>query len=200
MYYYKVKDNLVYKYEVILDDESLDKVRKEIIDKCSVIEHVKMRTKWISFNDKDEFRNFKSTPLPNRFPQFEQNVEFREYEIEYDFYNFPNIIHLIRLLRQGHTNSIQKIENYTDDITDRINKIKAKRREEEHSSIDELNKNQISVNPYCKKLLDCITLNEVAVLPLEEVEKIANFLFHSESKTVQSDLCKKLSLKKDEIY
>lgn len=199
MYYYKAKENLVYKYEVVLDNETLDKIKDEIIDKCSVIEHVKIREKWHPFHDRDEIKNFKSTYIPNKFQKFEQNLESREYDIEYDFYNFPKIIFLIRLLLQGYTNSIQKIENYTDNITDRINKIKAKRREDEHYLIDKLNENQISANIYCKKILDCITLNEVAVLPLEEVEKIANFLCDSEEKTVESDLCKKLLLKKDEL-
>lgn len=199
MYYYKIKDNLVYKYKVVLDNETLDKIKDEIIDKCSVIEHVHTISRWEPLRDTLCIKNHKRTLLPNKYPDRLRNIESCEYDVEYDFYNIPNLIHLIRLLLQGYTSSIQKIENYTDDITDRINKIKARRIEDQQAAIDELNKNQISADIYCKKILDCITLNEVAVLPLEEVEKIANFLCDSEEKTVESDLCKKLLLKKDEL-
>ena len=39
MYYFKIKNNNIYKYNLSFDSEKLKKIRDEIIDNCSMITH-----------------------------------------------------------------------------------------------------------------------------------------------------------------
>jgi len=233
MYYYKVKDNLVYKYSIVLDIKQLHDLKNEIIDKCSFISHKCFKTTK-PLEKSINYRNYKKTKIGIK--AFEMSLhpdicypDEDEYLVEYDYYDFPMLVHYIVDLLSGNTSAIEKIINYKDEInnsdfeekkileeqdklikelSEEISEDISKKLEliaNNHKRImaykkdRELNKNQVPASSYIKKVLNCINMKEVGLMPLKSILDSQKFLEDSKETTTQSDLYKKLTLTKGTI-
>ena len=115
MYYYKTDNEYVIKYDVKIDEERLKLLRLEIIENCSHIIHKHYYTtdRSISY-DYLRVRNYRE--------RFHRTIEYNdfyssdedEYEIEYDYYEFDELVSYIDLLLCGDTSSIDLIINLKD--------------------------------------------------------------------------------------
>ena len=62
MYYYIKREDKIEKYKVVFDKDTLDELRTEIINKCSIIEHIEYTgTRTPNYFDYLKIRNYKST-------------------------------------------------------------------------------------------------------------------------------------------
>lgn len=230
MYYYKVKNNLVYKYNIVLDIKQLHDLKNEIIDKCSFISHKCFKTT----NPVEKcvnYRNYKKTKIgvktyDNPPDTYNHHPDEDEYLVEYDYYDFPMLVHYIVDLLSGNTSAIEKIINYKEDVNgfnleekrvleeqDKLIKELSTETSEDiskkleliannHKRImaykkeRELNKNQVPASSYIKKVLSCINMKEVGIMPLASILESQKFLKDSKETTTESDLYKKLTLTK----
>ena len=122
MYYYKVKDNYVNKYSIVLNIEKLQELKNEIIDNCSVITHHCFKTTRPEENCIN-YRNYKKTKIGvktyNNPPDtYNYKPDEVEYLVECDFYEFPKLVYHIIDLLSGNTSVIEKIINYKDEVND----------------------------------------------------------------------------------
>ena len=115
MYYYKIDNDDIIKYDVKLDEEKLKLLRLEIIDSCSHIIHKHYYTTDTSISfDYLRVRNYKE--------RFHRTIEYNdfyssdedEYEVEYDYYEFDELVNYIDLLLYGDVSSIDLIINLKD--------------------------------------------------------------------------------------
>lgn len=221
MYYYKIKEELIIKYEVKLHIETLKKLRNEIIDRCSYITHKKYTTtqppnKW----DFEHIRNYNEQKVGIRQYNDFYSPSEDEYLVEYDYYEHPRLVSLINSLIKGNISVIDEIK-YTDE--EKIDKEKIlldeqKKLIQDLNMLDseginnqirlltenqekisncykekELNKNQISSNEYICKILSCIKFKEVSSISLEKVLEVQDFF---NSIFIKKELNKTLKLEK----
>ena len=228
MYYYKIKDNLVYKYSIVLDIKQLHDLKNEIIDKCSFISHKCFKTT-NPVEKSINHRNYKKTKIGIKSFEMSLHPDTDEYLVEYDYYDFPMLVHYIVDLLSGNTNAIDKIIKYKEDennldfgekkILEEQDKLIKELATKTSGDISkkleliannhkklmaykkdrELNKNQVPASSYIKKVLSCINMKEVGLMPLTSVLESQKFLKDSKETTTESDLYKKLTLTKGTI-
>ena len=222
MYYYQKENEEIVKYQIILDEDTLKKLRSEIIEKCSLITHKHYKTT----NTPNEFdyehiRNYKE----NKVGVIEYNDFYctreDEYLVEYDYYDHPKLVSQIEELLSGNTKVINELNNpnieYINEeellkeqhkIIKKLNNCKDiskqiellnKNQEKllEYKSQRELNKNQIPVEPYYKKVLDCITMKKVNSISIDIVDEYTNFFMSVSINNADEKVNKVLEKKKN---
>lgn len=224
MYYYKKKGKDIIKYQITLDEELLKKLRFEIIEKCSHIIHINNRVtdsmkpfEW----DFEHIRNYKEKLIGRiEYNDFYSMPE-DEYLVDYDYYEHPSLVTYIDDLLKGDTSSIEKIQKMIDETVDKekilleeqqaiiksLNDINEKDKSKPIKLLNEnqeklleyykekkLNKNQIPASKYKKKVLNCISMEEIEIIPYKAVLEVIKFLCEGNNKTMENDLNKVLKL------
>jgi len=225
MYYYKKKGKDIIKYEVKIDEESLSKIRFQIIQNCSHIEHIKN-----SVTDRMRPNEFDYEHIRNYKEKYIGRIEYNDfysmpedgYEVEYDYYNHPPLVSYIDNLLNGDTSAIEQIEKFKDETIDKekeildeqqeiikkLNNMEEKNKQNqiyllnknqekllEYYKEKELNKNQVPASRYKRKVLNCITLEELEIIPYKTVLEVMRFLASCSDKKMECGLNKVLKLK-----
>lgn len=193
MVYYKDEGDYIYKYDVPYDEDALNALRKNIIDKCSLIEHVEYESDYDPvFNVFDAtIKNFKSQSTGKIKEYFEEDRII--YHYSYDRYNHPYLVKLIDEFMSGDTRSLAKIINYDSskevNIDEKIKKaendIKSTNIDNLRDKLDELdslkslknlNSKRESTDEYYKKLLSFIHFDLISAIKKEDLYKVMEFL------------------------
>ena len=225
MYYYKKKGKDIIKYEVKIDIEKLNKIRFQIINNCSHIQHIKTRV-----TDSCKPKEWDYEHIRNYHEKYEGRIEYNDfysmpedqYLVEYDYYTHPPLIQLIDNLLNGDTSSIEQIEKMKDEnidkekeildeqqnIINKLNTMKEKNKQDqiyllnqsqekllEYYKEKELNRNQVPCIRYKRQVLSCIELKEIEIIPYKTVLEVMRFLACCSSKKMDSNLNKVLKLK-----
>lgn len=223
MYYYKKENEEIVKYQIILDEKKLKELRSEIIERCSLIIHKNYKTT----NTPNEFdyehiRNYKEKKVGViEYNDFYCTTE-DEYLVDYDYYEHPKLVSQIEELLSGNTKIINELKNPN---IDRINEEEVLLKEQqkiikklnnckdiskqielltenqekllEYKKQKELNKKQIPVEPYYKKVLDCITIKKVNSISMDLVNEYINFFMNVSSTNADEKVNKVLEIKKN---
>ncbi len=225
MYYYKKKGKDIIKYEVIIDSEKLNKIRFQIINNCSHIEHITN-----SVTDRMRPDEFDYEHIRNYNEKYIGRIEYNDfysspedaYEVEYDYYNHPQLVKYIDNLLNGDTSAIEQIQKVKDVVIDKeqkllaeqqkiiskLNSMNEKNKETqiyllnenqekllEYYKEKELNKNQVPSSRYKSKVLSCIELKQVEIMPYKTVLEVMKFFINCSDKKMDSSLNKVLKLK-----
>lgn len=112
VYYYDVRDGYINKYLVEVNKEYLKKIRKEIIDNCSIIEFKKYKTvKEPDFLRDEHIMNYKSEKVRKiSYNDFFSEDE-DEYLVSYNYYNFSVLVGIIDDLLNDNTSSIGLLDS-----------------------------------------------------------------------------------------
>lgn len=198
MFYFVKKDNRIEKYKVTFDKEAITKLRVEIINKCSEIEHYDyVDTDGPTYHDDFlRIRNLERVKVGKR----EYNDFYSEdedlYHYTYDAYEFPYLINLIDMLFHNNVHALNMIlnpdftlepepfEKRIKDLNKKANRISNTKTKEKIAILEELeqliaksklNINQKSVKEYYPKVQKFITLELVDTIDISEIEKIKKF-------------------------
>lgn len=225
MYYYKKKGKDIIKYEVIIDTEKLNKIRFQVINNCSHIEHITN-----SVTDRMRPDEFDYEHIRNYNEKYIGRIEYNDfysspedaYEVEYDYYNHPQLVKYIDNLLNGDTSAIEQIQKVKDveidkeqkllaeqqKIISKLNSMNEKNKETqiyllnenqekllEYYKEKELNKNQVPSSRYKSKVLSCIELKQVEIMPYKTVLEVTKFFINCSDKKMDSNLNKVLKLK-----
>ena len=204
MYYYKIDNDYVIKYDVKIDEERLNELRLEIIERCSHIIHKHYNTtRKPNYFDFEHIRNYKERFLRwIEYNDFYSSPE-EEYEVEYDYYEHDELVNYIDLLLNKDFSSIDFIINLKDKninkedillgkqrkIIDRLNNIDIdsikselnklndiQKELEKYKEQQKLNEKQVSGVVYKEKVLSCIIFNEIDRVSIEMINKVNDFV------------------------
>lgn len=225
MYYYKKKGKDIIKYEIKIDTEKLSKIRFQIINNCSHIEHIKN-----SVTDRMRPNEFDYEHIRNYNEKYIGRIEYNDfysmpedgYSVEYDYYNHPPLVKYIDNLLNGDTSAIEEIQKLKDDVVDKeqelldeqqkiINKLNSMIEKNKQTQIyllnenqeklleyykeKELNKNQVPSTRYKRQVLNCIEFKEVEIISYKTVLEVMKFFINCSDKKMDSSLNKVLKLK-----
>lgn len=209
MYYFIDKKETIEKYLVSFSKEELEKLKIEIINNCSEIEH----HEYEGAHGPNEFDYLRIRNYKERFVRVEESRDSlqwpdqRVYHYSYDEYKFPELVSVIDELLNGNvlaldtifnTNPEAKNETIDERIRqaseelDAIDNLKiAKKREkldelQKLIELKKLNKKQKSILPYYSKLRELITLDLVDTITKEEIERVNQFFGNSTNVKKQS--------------
>lgn len=193
MYFYDYKESTIDKYEINVDREKLIKLRREIIDNCSIIEHHEYQSTIIPAESlKIRNLNYKR----NGIMEYKDVPDEPLFYITYDEYKFPQLVGIIdRILDDdvdetiklyngkitddyiSFDEKISKISQELDDIDNLNIKEKRKKLEELENMLNlaKLNSNQKSVLDYYSKVKSLISFKLVDSISKGEVDKVWNF-------------------------
>ena len=189
----------IVKYEVEINREELEKIQKEMIDKCSRIIHYQYQAEGIMSADylkKNDIRNYKETLIGTK--EYDDGHDTEIYLRDYDEYYHPLLAHYVESLLNGDTSFLPEIMTYKGNVrvTEQISNIKQEMIEEVSKPLvninldnlvektDELrtlqeiekrNKNQKSDMEYHKKVISNIKLTEIERVDRKAVENVENF-------------------------
>ena len=196
MFYYKINNDLLEKYQVDFDSEKLRKLCDLIIDDCSSIKHYEYNSDYAPYNlDSGLIRNLVKTNT-GRVKEYDMETRYI-YHYSYDKYEPPHLVYLVYDLLNNHSEVIDEILNYTIEDTklsldSKINSLgqefneidledifkkKEKLQElEKLLKITELNKNQKDIEAYYNQLISLIKFELVDSISISEINKIEEFL------------------------
>lgn len=165
MFYFKVGNEIVEKYQVKFNKEEIEKLRENIIYNCSNIVHREYRSDYSPrFIDRNLIRNFHAT-LVGEKEYFEETRDV--YLFSYDEYEPPYLIKLIDRLLKEDTTVLEEILNY---------EIKSKPSfDKENNLVNPDFLNAKSIYLYYQKLLSLINMELIDTLSLKEIERIESF-------------------------
>lgn len=227
MYYYKKQNKEIIKYKVNLDEETLKKLRLEIILKCSTITHHHYKTthtpNWFDWEHIQNYSEIKIGVI--EYNDFYSMPE-TEYLVDYNYYEHPPLVDYIDKLLKCNTSMIGKIKTMslqnvdeeelilkeqqelikklnelgTKDISEQLELLKENQKKLlEYKKQKELNKNQVSPNKYRNKVLNCINLEEIERISLKTVLEVQKFFMSGSHLTIEDSLNKVLKLNKEAI-
>lgn len=198
MIYFVKKDNRIEKYEVAYNKSEMEKLRVEIINKCSEIEHFDyVDTDGPTYHDDFlRIRNLEIVKVGTR----EYNDFYSEdedlYHYVYDRYKFPYLVTIIEMLFEGNVNALNMIlnpdysyeqESFEKRIQDLINKVDSIPNTKAEEKIDvleklaslinqsQLNINQVSAQEYYPKVKELIKLKLIDNIDSSDFERIQSF-------------------------
>ena len=194
MFYFRKNGEVIEKYRVHFDKDEIAKLKKEIINNCSFIEHKVYVSDYEPRFTNEIIRNFTCTPTGRKKEYFEETREL--YQYSYDEYKPPYLVELINQFLNGDSKAIDNILNYDistkSTLDDKINlankefnkiapedisKKKEKLKElEDLLKAKELNKKQQSIDLYYAQLIGLIKFDLIDLLPINELVKIETFL------------------------
>lgn len=203
MNYFKYGDTNIYKYRVIFDKEEIEKLKLEIINKCSRIVH----NEYIGHRFFSKVDNLKIRNLIRKKVGVQEFIDGPDediYRFSYDEYIYPSLVGLIDKLLAGDAtvidtifdpgkisehisfkSSIERVSAELDQIDNLDIDKKRKKLDELQKLVDceKLNRNQKPVSEYYQKLQSLITLEFVESISTEEVSKVNSFFSSSKVKT-----------------
>lgn len=198
-------NNCLDRYEITYNEEELNKLRLEVINECSKIEHNHFRaTRGIypnrNINDKDydlKYRNYTEKYIGMSESRDElQYPSDAMYEYDYDNYIFPHLVMIIDEIKNGKISYVKELfddkkrydgKSYSDRIDELSEKIdlidnknvdlKIKKLEELKELINESksNKNKKDIYEYYKKVRDLMNINYIESINLDTVNLVNNF-------------------------
>ena len=191
MFYFKVANDVVEKYQVSFNKEEIEKLKKEIIRNCSNIVHREYYNESMPhFIDKSLIFNFHSTYIGEK-EYFEETKDI--YLFTFDEYEVPYLVKLIARLLKEDSSVLEEILNYKEEekvaIDEKINLVnqeylkesnifkRQQRLKELESLLNEkdLNKNQQSTYLYYAKLLSFLNFELVDTLSLKDIKRVEDF-------------------------
>ena len=209
MYYFIDKKETIEKYSVSFSKEELEKLKIEVINNCSEIEHHEYEgTHGPNKFDYLRIRNYKERFV--RIQESRDSLQWpdqRVYHYSYDEYKFPELVSTIDELLNGNvlvldtifnTNPESKIETIDERIRkasvelDAIDNLKITKKREKLDELQKLielkklNEKQKSVVPYYARLRELITLDLVDTITKEEIERVNQFFENSTNVKKQS--------------
>lgn len=197
MIYFRKNDEVIEKYQVDFDKEEIEKLKKEIINNCSFIQHEEYESDYSPRFIDEIIRNFTYTPTGKEKEYFDETRDI--YRYSYDEYKPPYLVKLINQLLNGNSKAIDEILNYDistkssiddrinlanqefskiapEDITKKKEKLKELEELEDLLKAKELNKNQQSIDAYYNQLIGLIKFDLVDSLSISELGRIESFL------------------------
>ena len=194
MKYYNLKDDVIEKYNVTFDKKEIEKIKNEIINNCSDIEHKKYFSDYSpSFSKNDIIRNY----YERRTGEVKEYFEETRFIYEYSFERYipPYLVNLLNDLLKGK-NVLEDILTYK--VPDKLSiDIKIEEKEKELKDIDnkntkekieklkeyenllelkKLNENQKPLSLYYDKLISLFKFELEDTLSIEEVKKVESFI------------------------
>lgn len=189
----------IVKYEVEINREELEKIQKEMIDKCSRIIHYQYQAEGIMSADyfkKNDIRNYTETLVGTK--EYDDGPDTEIYLRDYDEYYYPLLAHYVESLLNGDTSFLPEIMTYKGNVlvTEQISNIKQAiikelskplvninldsivERTDELRNLQEIeksNKNQKNDMEYHSKVVGNIKLKEIERLDRKSVESVENF-------------------------
>lgn len=214
MIYLKRNNDVVEKYKVAFDKEQIEKLKNEIVNNCSFIEHKEYESDSSSISiDVNTVKNF-TYNLIGKKEYFEEVKDV--YFYQYDEYNPPYLVELINRLLKDDASAIEEILDYDishelsiDDKIALVNKefieIDPKditKRKEKLKEIErllkeqELNKDQQSVSLYYDKLIGLINFDLIDSISISKLSRVESFLeIKLNDKLIASDSLDKVYVK-----
>lgn len=214
MIYLKRNNDVVEKYKVAFDKEQIEKLKNEIVNNCSFIEHKEYESDSSSISiDVNTVKNF-TYNLIGKKEYFEEVKDV--YFYQYDEYNPPYLVELINRLLKDDASAIEEILDYDishelsiDDKIALVNKefieIDPKditKRKEKLKEIErllkeqELNKDQQSVSLYYDKLIGLINFDLMDSISISKLSRVESFLeIKLNDKLIASDSLDKVYVK-----
>ncbi len=196
MFYYKINNDLLEKYQVDFDSEKLRKLCNLIIDDCSSIKHYEYNSDYAPYYlDSKLIRNLVTTNT-GRVKEYDMETRYI-YHFSYDKYEPPHLVSLIYGLLNNDPQDLYEILNYTIENTklsldskintlnqefnqidlEDISKKKEKLKElEKLLKLKELNKNQKDIEAYYNQLISLIKFELVDSISISEINRIEEFL------------------------
>lgn len=189
MIYYKKLEDRIEKYSIISDKIMLMELRKLVIDTCSDKTHIIQKNssiipKIISTNH--EIRNLNVNLIHDS--KFEQE---KKYDIEYDCYQYPYLIHIIDGILSGDSSVLNELYSPTIDkksVQERIAELCSEMlknidgdKEELSSQLKQLDElrsfdsNQISPLSFYKNVRSSLTIELEDIMLKSEIDRFANF-------------------------
>lgn len=186
MYYYHENENYIFRDEITIDKYELKKLRRDVINNCSLIVHTEYNTDYAPTLDESLVRNYKEDFVCEK-EYFEETRDVIHYS--YDELIPPKLVNLIdRLLNEDPT-VIQDIRNYDyksektiDDMIEEKNKELENTDEKMYdkrivilqelkklAQDKELNKNQHSTEEYYRRLCSFINCSEQFRIPKSDL-------------------------------
>jgi len=197
MNYFVKKGNIIEKTNVIYDSEQLEKIRLEIVNNCSEIEHCEYDdVVGPNRSDSLRIRNYSAERIGKRELNDFYATDLDLYHYSYDRYNYPRLVSLIDRLLNGDAQAIFLISNPSlnnelptvserikqssqdlDAIDDsNINEKKKKIAElEKLLKLEKYNKNQQPVIDYYARVRNLITLEFVDLITMDEILRYTSF-------------------------
>lgn len=193
MVYLKRNNDVAEKYKVDFDKERIEKLKNEIVNKCSFIEHKEYESDSYISIDVNTVKNF----MCNLIGKKEYFEEVRDvYFYQYDEYNPPYLVELINRLLKDDSSAIEEILNYdishelsiddkialvnkefikidSKDITKRKEKLKEIER---LLKVQELNKDQQSIEFYYNQLIGLINFDLIDSISISKISRVESFL------------------------
>lgn len=194
MIYLKRNNDVVEKYKVAFDKEQIEKLKNEIVNNCSFIEHKEYESDSSSISiDVNTVKNF-TYNLIGKKEYFEEVKDV--YFYQYDEYNPPYLVELINRLLKDDASAIEEILNYdishelsiddkialvnkefikidSKDITKRKEKLKEIER---LLKVQELNKDQQSIEFYYNQLIGLINFDLIDSISISKISRVESFL------------------------
>lgn len=194
MKYYNLKDDVIEKYNVTFDIKEIEKIKNEIINNCSDIEHKKYFSDYSpSFSKNDIIRNYHERRTGEVKEYFEETRFI--YEYSYDRYVPPHLVNLLNDLLKGENVlediltykvldklpidiKIEEKEEELKDIDDKNTKVKIEKLKEYEKLLElkKLNENQKPLSLYYDKLISLFKFELEDTLSIEEVKKVESFM------------------------
>ena len=179
---YFLSDDTITKYDIVIDEGKLKKVKEDIITNCSTVTHVfKEDTIEPNYLNIDYIRNYRAKKIGIKDDKV-------LYWITYDHYEHPWVIPYINQLLYGNVYAIDKIIGYylgeykkivrEPLIEEKIQcKIEALRcLKDKIVSVDEIrNLNKKTVDDYFMDILDCVTFLKRKSLDKKTYDEVLDF-------------------------
>ena len=213
MVYLKRNNDVAEKYKVDFDKERIEKLKNEIVNKCSFIEHKEYESDSYISIDVNTVKNF----MCNLIGKKEYFEEVRDvYFYQYDEYNPPYLVELINRLLKDDSSAIEEILNYdishelsiddkialvnkefikidSKDITKRKEKLKEIER---LLKVQELNKDQQNIEFYYDQLIGLINFDLLDSISISKISRVESFLeIKLNDKLIASDSLDKVYVK-----
>ncbi len=160
--YYKLEDNFIIKYNVMIDKDKLEEIKNIIIDQCSIISHIKYESENSFYLTKNKY----SKTIKNYHEQVKEVKENNEiikiYTISYDYYSFDLLVSIINAILNGQYEFIDYLYNVIDTRETSLNK-------------EQNNKHELALS-FIPNILATITFEEIKRYSLEELNNFTEFL------------------------
>lgn len=194
MFYFKYNDDVIEKYKVNFDKDKIENLKKEIINNCSIINHIEYESDYSPKFVDEIIRNFLCVPTGKTKEYFEESRKI--YLYSYDEYIPPYLVKLINELLNDNSKIIDEILNYdvcikssVDDKIEMVNqefnkidfentikKIEKLKELELLLKEKELNSNQKNIYLYYIQLVELIRFDLIDKLSISELDRVESFL------------------------